>query len=91
MLGFCDLELSDRFTKTYPYSIEPPNFPQKNMRFVGFISLVDPPRPQVRGAVAKCRSAGIKVIMVTGDHPVTYCTLLLVVLHYWKQNTLYLI
>ena len=43
----------------------------KNLRFVGLISLIDPPRPQVPTAVAKCRSAGIQVIMVTGDHPIT--------------------
>ena len=33
--------------------------------------MIDPPRPSVPDAVAKCRSAGIKVIMVTGDHPIT--------------------
>ena len=33
--------------------------------------MIDPPRPSVPEAVAKCRSAGIKVIMVTGDHPIT--------------------
>lgn len=41
------------------------------LRFVGMISLTDPPRPSVPDAVSKCRSAGIRVIMVTGDHPVT--------------------
>lgn len=35
------------------------------------ISLVDPPRSTVKDAVAKCRTAGIKVVMVTGDHPFT--------------------
>ena len=35
------------------------------------VSLVDPPRSTVKDAVAKCRSAGIKVAMVTGDHPFT--------------------
>ena len=37
----------------------------------GLIGLYDPPRPEVPEAMARCRSAGIKVIMVTGDHPHT--------------------
>lgn len=41
------------------------------LTFVGLISMIDPPRAAVPDAVAKCRSAGIKVIMVTGDHPIT--------------------
>ena len=40
-------------------------------RFVGLLSMIDPPKSSVPDAVDKCRSAGIKVIMVTGDHPVT--------------------
>lgn len=39
--------------------------------FLGFTALIDPFRPSVPGAVAKCHSAGIKVVMVTGDHPDT--------------------
>merc|ERR1719309_1736882 len=35
------------------------------------MSMIDPPRAAVPDAVLKCRSAGIKVIMVTGDHPIT--------------------
>ena len=41
------------------------------MCFVGLMSMIDPPRAAVPDAVSKCRSAGIKVIMVTGDHPIT--------------------
>ncbi|XP_006899649.1 PREDICTED: sodium/potassium-transporting ATPase subunit alpha-1-like [Elephantulus edwardii] len=43
----------------------------QNLCFVGLISMIDPPRAAVPDAVGKCRSAGIKVIMVTGDHPIT--------------------
>lgn len=39
--------------------------------FSGLVGLYDPPRPEVPQALARCRSAGIKVIMVTGDHPHT--------------------
>ncbi|CAB1320986.1 unnamed protein product [Coregonus sp. 'balchen'] len=44
---------------------------QRNLCFVGLMSMIDPPRAAVPDAVGKCRSAGIKVIMVTGDHPIT--------------------
>ncbi|KAG9511132.1 Sodium/potassium-transporting ATPase subunit alpha-1 [Fragariocoptes setiger] len=86
VIGFCDLELNEhdyppgyRFdaesaTALGPSASEPnatANFPLDGLRFVGLISMIDPPRAAVPDAVAKCRSAGIKVIMVTGDHPIT--------------------
>ncbi|GMI61139.1 hypothetical protein ScalyP_jg7148 [Parmales sp. scaly parma] len=39
--------------------------------FLGIMALIDPPRPAVPPAVRKCKTAGVKVIMVTGDHPIT--------------------
>lgn len=47
------------------------NAREESLTFCGLIGLEDPPRPEVPAAIASCRSAGIKVIMVTGDHPVT--------------------
>ncbi|KAI5707206.1 hypothetical protein M8J76_010504 [Diaphorina citri] len=72
VLGFCDLLLpADKFPLGFKFDCDEPNFPLTGMRFVGLMSMIDPPRAAVPDAVAKCRSAGIKVIMVTGDHPIT--------------------
>ncbi|CAG0880563.1 unnamed protein product [Darwinula stevensoni] len=72
VLGFCDYKLPlDKFPHGYPFDAEEQNFPLERLRFVGLMAMIDPPRAAVPDAVAKCRSAGIKVIMVTGDHPIT--------------------
>jgi len=60
-----------RYPIGYPFDADSENFPLTGLRFVGLMSMIDPPRAAVPDAVAKCRSAGIKVIMVTGDHPIT--------------------
>ncbi len=49
---------------------ETPEQPQ-NLDFAGLVGLIDPLRPEVAAAVRRCDDAGIRVIMVTGDHPVT--------------------
>merc|ERR1711953_759970 len=72
VLGFCDFMLpADKYPAGYPYDADEENFPLEGLRFVGLMSMIDPPRAAVPDAVLKCRSAGIKVIMVTGDHPIT--------------------
>jgi Ca2+-transporting ATPase len=42
-----------------------------NFQFFGLLGLADPIRPEVPGAVKECREAGIKVVMITGDYPIT--------------------
>merc|ERR1712209_325053 len=72
VLGFCDYMLpEDKYPRGYPFDPDEENFPLEGLRFVGLMSMIDPPRAAVPDAVVKCRSAGIKVIMVTGDHPIT--------------------
>jgi Ca2+-transporting ATPase len=44
---------------------------ESQMTFIGLVGMIDPPRPEVREAVAIAKSAGIRPIMITGDHPLT--------------------
>jgi len=75
VLGFAMLPLNkEEFYDGYPFDTSSPNnfnFPMENYIFVGLISLMDPPKDTVPFAIKKCQSAGIKVIMVTGDQPPT--------------------
>ena len=44
---------------------------EQGLVFVGLAAMVDPARPEVRDAVSECRTAGIRPVMITGDHPLT--------------------
>ncbi|TMW67298.1 hypothetical protein Poli38472_012414 [Pythium oligandrum] len=62
-----------RFTSssTASFSADEKNFPVSDLCFVGMIAIMDPPRDDVPEAILKCKEAGVKVFMVTGDHPLT--------------------
>jgi Ca2+-transporting ATPase len=44
---------------------------QTGMTFLGLAGMIDPPRPEAKSAIALCEDAGIRPVMITGDHPVT--------------------
>ena len=45
-----------------------PEFLEQNLVFLGLTGMIDPVRPEVKAAIEQCRSAGIRVVMITGDH-----------------------
>ena len=64
VLGFVHLDLDPtEFPEGFHFSTDgdEPNFPLKNLCFVGLMSMIDPPKATVPNAVDECRSAGIKV------------------------------
>ena len=64
------LAISYYDTPTLPYNITS-NEIEKNLTFVGLVGMIDPPRVGVKEAVLTCKKAGIKTVMITGDHILT--------------------
>jgi Ca2+-transporting ATPase len=48
-----------------------PELLENGLAFMGLVGMIDPPRPEARDAVALCRQAGIRTVMITGDHVLT--------------------
>ncbi len=48
-----------------------PHMAASNLIFLGYMAMIDPPRAEAAAAVAECKQAGIRPVMITGDHPVT--------------------
>ncbi|CAG8703075.1 9822_t:CDS:1, partial [Funneliformis caledonium] len=72
VLAFAQLLLpADPYHEGFEFKKEKKNYPIGDYCFVGLASLEDPPKHGVREAIGRCRTAGIRVMMVTGDHPLT--------------------
>jgi sodium/potassium-transporting ATPase subunit alpha len=72
VLAFAHMVLpKSEYPSGHPFDIDLDNFPTSGLTLVGFMSLIDPPRMTVKPAIAQCNLAGIRVFMVTGDHPIT--------------------
>ncbi|TKR73650.1 hypothetical protein L596_020936 [Steinernema carpocapsae] len=58
-------------SKDTKFNWEQGNVPLEDLTFLGIAAIMDPPRPDTAEAIRRCKEAGIKVFMVTGDHPTT--------------------
>jgi len=68
--GLRVLSVAARLWNEVPDDLSPENVEQ-GLTFLGLAGMMDPPREEVRQAVSLCKSAGIRPVMITGDHPLT--------------------
>lgn len=68
--GLRVLGFAIREWEAIPENVEP-EIIEKGLTFIGFVGMIDPPREEAFEAVRLCKSAGIKPVMITGDHPLT--------------------
>jgi len=68
--GLRTIAFAERHWKTLPEDVTPDTVEQE-LTFTGLAGLMDPPREEAREAVHTCKTAGIKPVMITGDHPLT--------------------
>lgn len=61
----------EQFPEDFTFGREPCNVPMNEFVFLGLVAIMDPPKKGVRKAVAALRTAGVQLVMVTGDHPLT--------------------
>jgi magnesium-transporting ATPase (P-type) len=65
VLAIASRDLRERLSEYTPELIE------RQLTFIGLMAMMDPPRPEVADAVEKCHTAGIRIIMITGDYGLT--------------------
>ena len=64
------LAMASKYLETLPASITPHSI-ENNLIFLGMAGMIDPPREEAKLAVQQCKAAGIKPVMITGDHKIT--------------------
>jgi Ca2+-transporting ATPase len=68
--GMRVLGVACRWLESVPENSTPESL-ERDLTFVGMVGMIDPPRPEVLPAIQTCQTAGMRTVMITGDHPLT--------------------